>query len=102
MIPVAPGLLLTTRGWPRYFAATSEMARATISVPPPGANPTTTSMGLVGNSCAAAGSARINAPSMTAIKTPLMHLRDCLFIDCIFHLLILFRWGDRCHHMVGI
>ena len=30
----------------------------------------------------------MNAPSTTAIKAPHMHLGDCLFIDCIFHLLI--------------
>src|SRR5512147_2457639 len=52
MTMAAPTLLTTTSGCPTYFWATSATARAIMSVPPPGAKPTITSMGLLGYSWA--------------------------------------------------
>jgi hypothetical protein len=46
--PLAPGLLTMTIDCGRWLLAASAKARAIMSVPPPAANGTTSSMGLVG------------------------------------------------------
>src|SRR6218665_1452702 len=44
--PEAPGLLLTTTGTPSRLDRCSASVRAVVSVPPPAANPTTSSIGF--------------------------------------------------------
>src|SRR6218665_74535 len=46
--PEAPGLLLTTTGTPSRLDRCSASVRAVVSVPPPAANPTTSSIGFFG------------------------------------------------------
>ena len=41
MLPEAPSLFSTTTGWPQRSVNFCAMRRAMMSVPPPGANPTT-------------------------------------------------------------
>jgi hypothetical protein len=48
IVPVAPARLSTTTGWPQVSESLAPMMRATMSVPPPGAKPTTTRMVLAG------------------------------------------------------
>ena len=61
MVPVAPALLSTRKGWPSVLVRRGAMARATMSVEPPAGNGTTSVTGLVGQVCA-------NAPF--AARTP--------------------------------
>ena len=57
MLPLAPGLLSMTNGWPSFFCKWSAIRRATTSGVEPAPNGTTIFTGLVGQSCAAAGRA---------------------------------------------
>src|SRR6266849_947976 len=72
MLPPAPGRFSTTILWPTFSESFFTMMRAVMSVPPPGANPTTIVTGRFGNvPCARAPA----APSaMTAAEIPLMVL----------------------------
>jgi len=49
MFPEAPGRLSTTTAWPQRSPSFWATRRAMMSVPPPGANPTTTRTGRDGN-----------------------------------------------------
>jgi len=60
-MPPAPGLFSMTTGWPHFAPSLSLMARAMRSSELPGPVGTTMRTGLVGQLCAAAGSA--TAPS---------------------------------------
>ena len=52
MVPVAPALLSTRNGWPRVWVSLGPIARATLSVEPPGGNGTTRVTGFEGQTCA--------------------------------------------------
>src|SRR5437763_1513186 len=54
----APGLLSTMTGWPSAFYMPTPTARAMESVPPPGANGTTSLTGLSGKAARAADAAK--------------------------------------------
>src|SRR6187399_1186693 len=65
--PPAPPRLSTTNCWPRYSESLFENWRAVMSLPPPGANGTTTRTGLAGYCCASAGHATsVNNDTATA------------------------------------
>jgi hypothetical protein len=53
-VPVAPGLLSTTKGWPSVFCICCATARATVSVEPPAGKGTTTVTAFSGQFCAEA------------------------------------------------
>src|SRR5882672_3431080 len=73
MLPPAPGRFSTTMLWPTFSESFFTMMRAVMSVPPPGANPTTIVTGRFGNvPCARAPAAAASA--MTAAEIPLMVL----------------------------
>src|SRR5438067_12134248 len=61
MLPPAPARFSTMNGWPRISAIFGVTVRATMSVPPPGGNGTTTRIGLDGKLCASALLARASA-----------------------------------------
>ena len=63
--PVAPALLSITIGWPSVSDISCDRTRATASVGPPGGHGTTTRMGRLGYSAAAAGHSP-RAESMTS------------------------------------
>ena len=48
MLPEAPSLFSTTTGWPQRSVSFCAISRAMMSVPPPGAKPTTILTGFVG------------------------------------------------------
>src|SRR5438045_9378664 len=58
MLPFAPARLSTRNCWPRDFVNSAAIARATMSVPPPGAKFTTKRTGFAGYCCAAAPNAQ--------------------------------------------
>src|SRR6218665_3844875 len=67
--PEAPGLLLTTTGTPSRLDRCSASVRAVVSVPPPAANPTTSSIGFLGQAAQAlpvAQAPNAHAPSAQA------------------------------------
>src|SRR4051812_32869446 len=66
IVPVAPARLSTSTACPQFSLIFAPMMRETISVPPPGANPTTMRMDLAGYCCAAAEA----ASTKEHIKTP--------------------------------
>ncbi len=69
----APARFSMITGCPRKRPICSLYARATVSAAPPGANPTTSRIGLFGNPCAAATLANANAATAIAIRfTPLV------------------------------
>src|SRR5467141_2464517 len=77
MLPPAPGRFSTTILWPTYSESFFTMMRAVMSVPPPGANPTTMVTGRFGNgACARAPAAQASAT--TAAEIPLMVLPPVL------------------------
>src|SRR6266540_2540374 len=69
MAPPAPARFSTTMLWPRYSASLLCMTRATVSVPPPGAKPTTMVTGRVGYVCADAFGAAARAVNAIAMVT---------------------------------
>src|SRR6185369_7672224 len=73
-VPPPPGLLSTITGWPRRLPRGPDMARATMSAPPPGANGTTRRIGRLGYSCALAP--RASAAIMRARKVLIMVCRS--------------------------
>ena len=48
MVPLAPGRFSTAMGWPNSACSAGARKRAMMSVPPPGAKPTSRVMGRVG------------------------------------------------------
>ena len=48
MVPAAPERFSIITGWPNISPILGPSARATISVPPPGAKPTINRIGLLG------------------------------------------------------
>src|SRR6478735_11944578 len=66
MLEPLPGLLSTTTGWPSALPNASLMARATESAAPPGANPITRRIGLVGYAAVCAPAWQAKAPRATA------------------------------------
>src|SRR5687767_4623019 len=54
MLPPAPGRLSTVTGWPSASERRLAMMRDVVSVPPPGAKPTSMVIGRVGQDCASA------------------------------------------------
>jgi hypothetical protein len=52
IVPVAPGLFSTTNGCPNFSCSLGAIARASVSVDPPGGNGTTIVTGLVGQASA--------------------------------------------------
>ncbi len=68
--PLAPGLLSTSTGWPSVRCICSATSRAVESAPLPAAKPTTTRIGLDGNSLPwAKAPLDISAPTTVAIQT---------------------------------
>src|SRR5882762_5311284 len=77
MLPPAPGRFSTTMLWPTFSESFFTMMRAVMSVPPPGANPTTIVTGRFGNvPCARAPAAQASATP--AAEIPLMGLPPVL------------------------
>src|SRR5215213_2167453 len=65
--------------WPRYSATLRASARPTMSVPPPGAKPTTHLIGLFGQPCACAALASMMAAqAATAPSTRANRLDHCM------------------------
>src|SRR4051812_39354578 len=60
MLPPAPGRLSTTTCWPKFLVSSCATSRATMSVEPPGAKPTSMRIVLVGKFCAPAAAASNN------------------------------------------
>lgn len=78
--PAAPGLLMTTTFWPRFFSTPSARARMRMSVAPPGGKPTHTVIGFVGNtSWAAARGAAAPAVTSSAIRGTAA-MRESVFV----------------------
>jgi hypothetical protein len=68
MVPVAPGTFSMMSGWASDTRIRSVMMRATVSVGPPGANPTMTVIGPDGSACAlVAPSAAASAAASTIL-----------------------------------
>src|SRR3546814_4888522 len=65
MVPLAMVRFSTTTDWPHSLDSSCATSRATKSVPPPGAVPTSLLTGLSGKACAAAGPSKA-APNMAA------------------------------------
>src|SRR2546428_6058422 len=68
MAPSAPGLLSTTKRWPRLASIPGDSARKIASETPPAANGITTRTGFVGQSCARpdAGASTASAAMISA------------------------------------
>src|SRR5688500_17793916 len=61
IVPPAPTTFSTTTDWPSDFCMRSAIRRAMVSVGPPAENGTMTVIGRLGNPCANAPQARVNA-----------------------------------------
>src|SRR5947209_17131143 len=61
MLPPAPARFSMMKGCPRISAIFGVTVRATMSVPPPGGNGTTTRIGFDGKLCASALAAKASA-----------------------------------------
>jgi hypothetical protein len=68
MVPLAPLKVSTTTGWPSGPCIASAMIRASVSVGPPGGNPTIMVTGRDGKISAAAGAATAASASSAAAK----------------------------------
>src|SRR2546423_11396757 len=71
MLPAAPGLLSMVTDWPIASVRYLPTARADISTPPPGWNPTTMRTGLDGYDCAIALTDTSANPVAAAMATAL-------------------------------
>ena len=66
-LPPAPGLFSITTGWPQAWASLSPIARARMSVLPPGVNGTTMRTGFDGNASAGPAARAVGAAAARAI-----------------------------------
>src|SRR6185295_11465460 len=65
MLPPAPALFSTTTGWPRFSPSFFAMMREAVSVPPPGAKPTTIEIARDGYGAWASAAPANNAVTAT-------------------------------------
>ena len=95
--PPAPPRFSTTTGLPSFSAMALPRSRAMLSVPPPGANGTTSVMGRVGKSCAAAGpdgpSRPAATPTTASVAKVVVRLLRC--IRCLLTARIMARAGNE-------
>src|SRR5262245_2435698 len=76
MLVAAPGRFSTTTGWPRTSGSLDAIRRATMSVPPPGVNPTTSRIGRPGYGCASAAALQSAMTAATSRVHPVAAIRS--------------------------
>src|SRR5688572_24049429 len=79
MLPPAPARFSTTTCWPSRELSRGAIARATRSLAPPGANPTSRRTGLLGYASAAQ---LWDAPSISIAAQQAQQYRSLVAIDC--------------------
>src|SRR5690606_24850352 len=84
----APALFSMMMGWPSWRDTPSSTLRATMSVPPPGGNGTTTRMGWSGQAASA---------EVAASARPASRLRNRIFMGCL-----LLPWVDSARCALGM
>src|SRR2546429_427720 len=75
MLPEAPARLSTTTGWPQRSPSFCATRRAMMSVPPPGAKPTTRRTGLAGYAWAPAAADHAQTATRKSPRSCSVHMR---------------------------